>query len=221
MAAELLTRLPVVDAVLDAHAGALGRDLTAYRHHVYRVVNLAAQFGSRDREWLEQAEVAGAFHDLGIWTAGTFDYLEPSVALARPTSPGPVARRGPPRSCKRFAITTRSPALRGPAGALAEPFRRADWTDVTLGWRRFGLPASVYAAIRARWPDAWLPLATGGADRRALAPASVESAADGALVAAPASGGREPQPGWPTPWRMTDSFGERPSSLDGPRPAVG
>ena len=42
---------------------------------------------------------------------------------------------------------------RGPAGALAEPFRRADWTDVTLGWRRFGLPASVYAAIRARWPD--------------------------------------------------------------------
>ena len=26
--------------------------------------------------------IAAAFHDIGIWTAGTFDYLEPSVRVA-------------------------------------------------------------------------------------------------------------------------------------------
>jgi hypothetical protein len=41
--------------------------------------------GSRrlDPEQLEKVAVAAAFHDLGIWTDGTFDYLPPSIRLAR------------------------------------------------------------------------------------------------------------------------------------------
>ena len=31
---------------------------------------------------IEKIAVATAFHDLGIWTDGTFDYLQPSVRLA-------------------------------------------------------------------------------------------------------------------------------------------
>ena len=38
--AGLVTRLPIVDEVLDGHATVLGRDLVAYRNHVYRVMNL-------------------------------------------------------------------------------------------------------------------------------------------------------------------------------------
>jgi len=36
----LLTELTTVDAVLRAHAVAVGRDFAAYRNHVYHVVNL-------------------------------------------------------------------------------------------------------------------------------------------------------------------------------------
>ncbi len=32
---------------------------------------------------LQADAVAAVFHDLGIWTNGTFDYLAPSIALAR------------------------------------------------------------------------------------------------------------------------------------------
>jgi hypothetical protein len=152
--AALLTSLPLVDAVLDAHAGDVGRDLTAYRHHVYRVVNLAARFGGGDAAWLERVQIAGAFHDLGIWTAGTFDYLEPSVhaATAFLAGTGRIGWTEPVVEAIRdhHKVT----ASRGPHAALAEPFRRADWTDVTLGGRRFGLSWADYRAVRDAWPDA-------------------------------------------------------------------
>jgi hypothetical protein len=66
----------------------LGRDFIAYHNHVYRVVNLClAIAGGGGREeapvTLEKIAVAAVFHDLGIWTNHTFDYIAPSVALAR------------------------------------------------------------------------------------------------------------------------------------------
>lgn len=42
---------------------------------------------------------------------------------------------------------------RGDSGPLVESFRRADWMDVTLGLRRFGLPRSVVAPVFSAWPN--------------------------------------------------------------------
>ena len=36
----LLTEIATLDALLEAHAAALGRDFTAHRNHTYRIVNL-------------------------------------------------------------------------------------------------------------------------------------------------------------------------------------
>jgi hypothetical protein len=153
MPVELLTRLPVVDLVLDAHAVDLGADLVPYRHHVYRVVNLATAFGRRDPAWLEQIAIAGAFHDLGIWTDRTWDYIEPSVARVT----AHLAAIGRSQWTADISTTIREhhkvSTYVGPAHWMAEPFRRADWTDVTCGWRRFGLPWPAYRAIAETWPD--------------------------------------------------------------------
>ena len=78
----LLTCIPSIDDVLDAHAPALGKDFVAYRNHVYRVMNLCVAIVG-DRGALEKIATAAVFHDLGIWTDRTFDYLAPSIALAR------------------------------------------------------------------------------------------------------------------------------------------
>ena len=79
----LLTSLPTVEAVLDDHASELGHDFIAYRNHVYRVVNLCLAIVADSRVELEKIAVAAAFHDLGIWTNNTFDYIAPSVVVAR------------------------------------------------------------------------------------------------------------------------------------------
>ncbi len=80
---SLLTSLPTVEEVLDDHASELGQDLIAYRNHVYRVVNLCLALVGDSRVELEKIAAAAVSHDLGIWTNNTFDYIAPSVAIAR------------------------------------------------------------------------------------------------------------------------------------------
>ena len=43
---------------------------------------------------------------------------------------------------------------RGRADWLVEPFRRADWVDVTRGVLTFGTPRTLVAELYATWPDA-------------------------------------------------------------------
>ena len=76
----LLTRIPTIDDVLNDHAASLRDDFLGYRNHVYRVVNLCVAIVGRSE--LEKIAVAAVFHDLGIWTKGTFDYIAPSIGLA-------------------------------------------------------------------------------------------------------------------------------------------
>jgi hypothetical protein len=78
----VLTELRVLDDVLLAHAPQLGADLPAYRNHAYRVANLCAALRPPDPDSHDKIAIAAALHDLGIWTADTFDYLPPSIELA-------------------------------------------------------------------------------------------------------------------------------------------
>ena len=78
----MLTELRVLEDVLLAHAPQLGADLPGYRNHAYRVANLCAALRPPDPDSRDRIAIAAAFHDLGIWTADTFDYLPPSIELA-------------------------------------------------------------------------------------------------------------------------------------------
>nr|WP_245717305.1 hypothetical protein [Nocardia jejuensis] len=76
-----VTSHPIVDAVLDRYRAELGGEYAAYRNHVLRCFNYHSIL--LDTETLpDAAALAWAIHDLGVWTAGTMDYLEPSAALA-------------------------------------------------------------------------------------------------------------------------------------------
>jgi hypothetical protein len=152
--AGLLTSLPTVDEVLDAHASELGHDFIGYRNHVYRVVNLCLAIEGDRRVELEKIAVAAVFHDLGIWTNKTFDYIAPSVALARAY----LAARGLadwiPEIEAMIADHHKVTPSRAAPHSLVESFRRADWIDVSRGVRRFGVPRTFIAAVVATWPSA-------------------------------------------------------------------
>jgi len=149
---DLLTRIPTVDDVLSDHATVLRDDFVAYRNHVYRIVNLCVAFvGQTD---LEKIAVAAVFHDLGIWTNGTFDYIAPSITLAHDYL---IARTREDWTAEIEGMIadhhkiTESTANRG---SLIEGFRRADWIDVTRGLRGFGTPRPFVARLFATWPSA-------------------------------------------------------------------
>jgi hypothetical protein len=152
--AGLLTSLPTVDEVLENHASELGHDFVAYRNHVYRVVNLCRAIMGDRCVALEKIALAAVFHDLGIWTNKTFDYIAPSVAVAREH----LAARGLadwiPEIEAMIVDHHKVTSSRAQPQSLVESFRRADWIDVSRGLRRFGLPRPFIAAVAATWPSA-------------------------------------------------------------------
>ena len=154
MTQDLIQRHPRIEALFDAHSERFGKDQTAYRNHIYRVINLVACQRVLSDEELDQVAIAGFFHDAGIWLAGTFDYLDPSSRLACHyleaeglQAWGPVVEA---MILNHHKVSRFSPDKRD----LAEMFRRADWIDVSLGLLRFGLPAARIRRIRDTFPNA-------------------------------------------------------------------
>jgi hypothetical protein len=143
-----------LDVILSAHMAAPGGDFDGYRNHAYRVANFCVAQSSRDPEHVEKIAIAAAFDDIGIWTAGTFDYLQPSVNVAREY----LSRSGRAAWMSEIAemITTHHKVsqYRRDARWLVEPFRRADWIDVSMGLVMFGVSPRCFEAVVARWPRA-------------------------------------------------------------------
>lgn len=156
----MLYELTTVDRLLKGRQRVLGPDFNAYRNHVYRVVNLAHAFypGMSTNEAL-LLEVAAAFHDIGIWSEGSLDYLVASsdqacAYLAATPELGSGALGDKQNLVQAMIIEHhRVRALPGLDMPLAEAFRRADWTDVTLGVRRFGLPWARVREIQNAFPN--------------------------------------------------------------------
>jgi len=149
-----LARIPTIDRVLDTHAASLGRDFTPYRNHVYRVATFCAAHVSPDPIELEKIAIAAAFHDLGIWTDGTFDYLDPSVSLARQYLLHAGREAWTDEIATMILQHHKLTMYRGDSGSLVEVFRRSDWTDVSMGVLRFGLPRAFVRDVNATWPSA-------------------------------------------------------------------
>ena len=150
----MMTELSTLDAILGDHAAALGSDATAYRNHVYRVANLCWIQSLSSAEGLEKIAVAAAFHDLGIWTHRTFDYLAPSVRLASSWLAASDKAIWTSEVAEMILNHHKVTRYRGRTDWLVESFRRADWVDVTRGVLTFGVPRSLVAELYAEWPDA-------------------------------------------------------------------
>jgi hypothetical protein len=143
-----------VDDLVDPWFPVLGRDFEGYRNHCRRVFLFASALARAEGESRQKIAIAAAYHDLGIWTDATFDYLEPSKRLAcaclESTGNAEWADEIEAMIDNHHKVT---PWTCNPAW-LVEPFRQADWIDVTLGARNFGLDRRYIREIRRRYPNA-------------------------------------------------------------------
>lgn len=142
------------DAILAIFTTQLGADFVAYRNHVARVIHFSlALDGCSHPDRIEKITIAAAFHDLGIWTHRTFDYLAPSIGLAGEY----VSRIGRPLWKQEIAriidMHHKLTPMTTVGCQLAEAFRRADWVDVSLGLLRFGLTGSHIRQVKRAYPN--------------------------------------------------------------------
>jgi hypothetical protein len=150
----MLDAIPTLDTLLQAHAPALGDDYTAYRNHTYRVANACVALSPEGPDVVEKIAIAAALHDIGIWTNGTFDYLEPSTAHAVAHLERTGRADWVPEVSAMIREHHKLTVSRHRGRWLVEPFRRADWIDVSYGLCRFGLSRAFVRELYRRWPDA-------------------------------------------------------------------
>ncbi len=151
---KIIERIPIIDDILQDDRRALGRDLTAYRNHCYRVTNFCLALSAGSEVDTDKISIAAAFHDLGIWTHKTFDYLGPSCILAREYLV--KINRDAWTDEVEAAITFHhkiTPYTQNPEW-LVEPFRKADWIDVLKGWLTSDLPRGFVAEVLSAFPNA-------------------------------------------------------------------
>jgi hypothetical protein len=150
---RIVTSLRAVDDILQAHRASLAADFDAYRNHVYRLLSYFGALAGCD-EMPPAVCLAAAFHDLGIWTDDTFDYLPPSLRLARGHLDASGLTQLQPHVDALIEQHHKLLPCVGPFAATAEPFRRADLVDCSAGLWRFGLPGGFVRAVKSALPDA-------------------------------------------------------------------
>jgi hypothetical protein len=141
---------PLIDHILDSHRDTLGGDFPGYRNHVYRMVNFCLVLGDFDEVDRAKIAIAGSFHDLGIWTADTFDYLPPSIALAAEYLNSHGRDHWTDEITEMICLHHR---VRKTSKPLTEAFRRADLADFSLGIVKGGVPPDFIRAVKAEFPN--------------------------------------------------------------------
>ena len=143
---------PVIEQIIRKYKQRIGMDYYRYKNHVYRVYRNCLLIDN-DKVNDEKYSIASVFHDIGIWTDNTFDYLDPSVREATLYL----------IEIKREDLTEevtlmiqwhhKISSYKGKYETTVENFRKADWIDVTFGYISFGLDKQKIQEIRKKLPD--------------------------------------------------------------------
>jgi hypothetical protein len=149
----MITTHPTLDAILNTYREQIGVDFIGYRNHCYRVLNIYQALGLLYdvKVDLEQAAIALAFHDLGIWTDHTVDYLPPSIREAKAY----LATRPEIDEMQTILMISQHHKIRTfMFDTEVELFRQADLVDFSLGMVRNGLDKTFIRTIKEAFPNA-------------------------------------------------------------------
>jgi hypothetical protein len=132
----------------------IGGDFEGYKNHVSRMLNFCFALRVCSDEEREKLIIAGAFHDIGIWSDGTVDYLPPSIAQAKLY----LTERGLTDWIAEIELIIdlhhKMRPYRGSASPLVEVFRKADLADFSLGLVKGSVPGATVRAAKAAYPNA-------------------------------------------------------------------
>lgn len=147
------TQLPLVDEILDHYREAMGDSFTGYRNHVYRVVNLCYWTGPYNELDREKIQIAGAFHDIGIWTDNSLDYLQPSADHATRYLTDNGRTDWISEVTEMIVMHHRLSSCQDSQYPLVEAFRRADIADFSLGVLNMGFPRAFVSQLKKMFPN--------------------------------------------------------------------
>lgn len=143
----------IINNMISLYQGIMGRDYLPYKNHVHRIANFTlALKKSRENHDEEKIAIAAVFHDIGIWTAKTFDYLGSSVLIARNYLRQSNKMEWEEEIILMIEMHHKQSIYKGKFADNVEPFRRADLMDLSKGRKLFGLPKEVVSGNYNEFP---------------------------------------------------------------------
>jgi hypothetical protein len=147
-------RIPLLEDILDNWKKELGNDYAGYKNHVYRMINFCFALHNVKTEEREKIIIAGCFHDLGIWSNHTFDYLSPSIVLAKEY----LQQNGLEQWISEIELMIdmhhKLGNYKNEQHPLIEVFRKGDLVDFSLGIVKCGLPGAYVKSVKNQFPNA-------------------------------------------------------------------
>jgi hypothetical protein len=142
----------LIEDLLLKYKSAIGKDYDKYRNHVYRVF-LNCLLIDSDKSNVDKYAIAAVFHDIGIWTDHTIDYLKPSIEQARIYLTESGKQDWTDEITLMIHWHHKITKYKGEHSNIAENFRKADWIDVSLGLKAFGVDRTKIKENRKRLPN--------------------------------------------------------------------
>jgi hypothetical protein len=142
---------PIVQYLLPFHQQ-LGKAYMPYLNHATRVFHIARTLDHAKTVDVEKLAIACAFHDLGIWTHHTWDYLHPSEQLCREYLDANGRSEWADELLAMIRWHHKLLPYSGPHAASVELFRKADLVDFSAGIVRFGIKHAYYKTLTAACP---------------------------------------------------------------------
>jgi hypothetical protein len=142
----------IIEDIMPKFKPVLGTDYDKYKNHVYRVfLNCLLIDGEKDNE--EKYALAALFHDIGIWTNDTFDYLDPSIEQAKIYLTETNKTAWIDEICLMIYWHHKINKYQGAHEGIVETFRKADWIDVSLALLTFKFDKKKINETRRRFPN--------------------------------------------------------------------
>jgi hypothetical protein len=128
----------IIDNLLLKFKPVIGVNFDKYRNHVYRVfLNCILLDSNKNNE--DKYAIAAVFHDIGIWTDHTIDYLDPSIHQVKIYLEQNGMQHWMDEIILMIQWHHKISQYKGDYNETVEVFRKADWIDVSLGLLRFGV----------------------------------------------------------------------------------
>lgn len=142
----------IIEELLLQFKQALDADYERYRNHVYRVfLNCILLDTAEDNE--EKYAIAAVFHDIGIWTNHTFDYLQPSIEQLKIYLNSKEKQAWEEEISEMIYWHHKISRHMKPYEITVETFRKADWIDVSLGFLGFGADKKRIKEYKKHFPN--------------------------------------------------------------------
>ena len=139
-----------IDFILNDYKIVLGKDFNTYKNHIYRIYNYMILLDQIEDNH-EKYAIAAVFHDLGIWTH-SFNYLKPSIQLAKKHLLAINRENWLEEISLMIDYHHKMSTYKGKYSITVETFRKADWIDVSMGFKMMTLNKNHFKSIKTQFP---------------------------------------------------------------------